>query len=225
MAGWFLGPKAENAAVEREIILRVLEDYFRWRRDCYPQDAPLMMDDARRAAGFHRRLRETVEGMLAGLRRDFPFSSPRYIAHMLSDQTMPAVIGYFAGLLYNPNNVTPESSPVTLDGSWRWARTSCACSDLRRPPSYAFGWAHIASGGTVANLEALWVARNVRYFPLAAADVCRRHGIALPIASLRPEECLAIAPDDAIVALHAQLIDAVHRALLPGPIGSRARHA
>ena len=209
MAGWFLGPKAENAAVEREIILRVLEDYFRWRRDCYPQDPPLIDERMRAAAaGFHERLRETVEGMLAGLRRDFPFSSPRYIAHMLSDQTMPAVIGYFAGLLYNPNNVTPESSPVTLDWELEVGADILRMLGFEAPPGNAFGWAHISSGGTVANLEALWVARNVRYFPLAAADVCRRHGIPLAVASLRPEACLAL-PSHAAVALHAELIEAV----------------
>ena len=34
-----------------------------------------------------------------------------------------------------------------------------------------FGWAHIASGGTLANIEALWVARCVKYLPLSIKDV------------------------------------------------------
>ena len=73
MAGWFLGPKAENAGIEREILLRVFEDYVRWRRECYPQDAPLI-DQAMQhgAAGFHQRLTEAVDMMREGLRRDFP---------------------------------------------------------------------------------------------------------------------------------------------------------
>lgn len=210
MPGWFLGPKAENAQVERDILLRILEDYFRWRRDCYPQDAPLIDSEMRRdAADFHARLVENVGLMLAGLRRDFPFSSPRYIAHMLSDQTMPAVLGYFAGMLYNPNNVTPEAAPVTLGWELEVSASILRMLGYTAPPrsgvpAAQFGWAHIASGGTVANLEALWVARNVRYFPLAVADVCRRHRIPLVV-----KESLDIAPEQAI-ALHARLVDAVH---------------
>ena len=33
--------------------------------------------------------------------------------HMLWDQALPAVVGYFAAMLYNQNNVAAEASPVT----------------------------------------------------------------------------------------------------------------
>ena len=217
MAGWFLGPKAENAEWEREIIHWILEDYIRWRRENFPGDEAVLGEQMRRdAEAFHQTLRGNVQKMLAHLRRDVPTYSPRYMGHMLSDQTLPSVLGYFAGLLYNSNNVTPESAPVTL----RWELDAGAdilgMLGYKAPPrdgkpsADEFGWAHITSGGTVANLEALWIARNVRYFPLAVHDVCRRHGIGLPVASLSLEQCLAIRPNDAIY-LHAQLVDAVHR--------------
>jgi hypothetical protein len=37
----------------------------------------------------------------------------RHQAHMLWDQALPSMIGYFAAMLYNQNNVAAEASPVT----------------------------------------------------------------------------------------------------------------
>jgi glutamate/tyrosine decarboxylase-like PLP-dependent enzyme len=226
VSAWFLGPKAENADWERRLLLHILEDYYYWRRNYFPSDDILIPESLQRAeAGFHDRLAQQVEEMLAGLRAHFPFYSPRYNAHMISDQTIPGVLGYFAGLLYNPNNVTPESSPVTLEWEMEVGADILRMLGYTPPPASGkksreeFGWAHITSGGTVANLEALWVARNVRYFPLAVRDVCKRHGVPLalkvaaelrPIESVSEEQCLGIRPNQAIY-LYSRFIDAVER--------------
>src|SRR5258707_3697665 len=42
-----------------------------------------------------------------------PFYSPRYMAHMVNDVSMPATLGYLMGLMYNPNNISPEAGPLT----------------------------------------------------------------------------------------------------------------
>ncbi len=229
MSAWFLGPKAENAEWERQMISHILEDYFHWRRNYFPADEILVTESMRRGAvDFHDRLAQQVDEMLAGLRAHFPFYSPRYNAHMLSDQTIPSVLGYFAGLLYNPNNVTPESSPVTLRWEFEVGADILRMLGYTPPPAHGhttkeeFGWAHIAGGGTVANLEALWVARNVRYFPLAVRQICRKHHIPLTlklprepetsvnIADIPAEECLGVRPNQAVY-LHGRFIDAVRR--------------
>lgn len=186
---WFLGPKAEQGALFEELLTTVLRDYLHWRRNYFPGDRTLI--DRQRIRGFeveHDRFHQKVLDMQRELRRNFPFYSPRYVAHMLSDQLLPAQIGYIAGMLFNPNNVTPEAAPVTVDFEVD------ACDAILRmlgftpppplpgpevddPDSYyvnasqqGFGWGHITAGGTTANIEALWVARNVRYFPLAVRD-------------------------------------------------------
>ena len=229
VAAWFLGPKAENAEWERKFVTHILEDYLHWRRNYFPSDPNVITESMRRGGlDYHDRLTQQVEEMLAGLRRHFPFYSPRYMAHMISDQTLPSVLGYFAGLLYNPNNVTPESSPVTLDWELEVGASILNMLGYTPPPPSGkvsreeFGWAHICSGGTVANLEALWLARTVRYFPLAVRDVCVQHGILLtlrpagqaaqpvPIDSLSPRACLGVRPSTAI-HLYARFIDAVQR--------------
>jgi len=171
MAAWFLGPKAENAESEQRMLTYILDDYFHWRRNYFPSDEILITQSMQREAlDWNDRLAQQVTEMLAGLRRHFPFYSPRYNAHMLSDQTIPSVLGYFAGMLYNPNNVTPESAPVTLAWELEVGADILKMLGYAPPPAPGsesrgeFGFAHITGGGTVANLEALWAARNVRYF-------------------------------------------------------------
>ena len=96
MSAWFLGPKAENAETEQKILSYILDDYFHWRRNYFPSDEILITQSMQREAlDWNDRLAQQVAEMLAGLRRHFPFYSPRYNAHMLSDQTIPSVLGYF----------------------------------------------------------------------------------------------------------------------------------
>ncbi len=230
---WFLGPKAENAGLEEEMMLHILRDYFHWRRNYYPSDEITITQRMRREElDWTDALFQQLSEMLARLRRHFPFYSPRYIAHMLSDQTIPSVLGYFAGMLYNPNNVTPEAAPVTVEWELEVAADILRMLGYKTPPASGahhretmkeFGWAHIASGGTVANIEALWVARNVRYFPLAVKYAAARHGLPLTvklpgesttrrmIADLEDAQCLALRPNSGAFLL-PRFIEAVkHR--------------
>jgi glutamate/tyrosine decarboxylase-like PLP-dependent enzyme len=225
VAAWFLGPKAENAELEEKLLHFILQDYFHWRRNYYPSDEIIITETIRRGfTDWTDRLSEDIAEMLAGLRRHFPFYSPRYIAHMLSDQTIPSVLGYFAGMLYNPNNVTPEAAPVTVDWELEVGRDVLRMlgyiPPARRPKAGAFGWAHVTSGGTIANLEALWVARTVRYFPLAAREAALRHSIPVavrlprggsaPLSKLSELECLSIRSEEALHLL-PRFIHAVAR--------------
>ena len=186
---WFLGPKAENGKFLETQISDIVRDYSHWRKNYFPDDPILITQQLRNRQEENR---TTLEGrlseLLASLRRNFPFYSPRYIAHELSDTLMPATLGYIAGMLYNPNNVTPEAAPVTTELEIEVTSEILEMLGYRAPPSlppldadpdsyYAewskieFGWAHLASGGTVANIEALWVARQIKYFPLAVKEL------------------------------------------------------
>ena len=212
VAAWFLGPKAENAELEEKMLHFILQDYFHWRRNYYPSDEILITESLRRGfTAWTDKLSQDIAEMLAGLRRHFPFYSPRYIAHMLSDQTIPSVLGYFAGMLYNPNNVSPEAAPVTVNWELEVGREVLRMLGYHVPDRRTrgeFGWAHVTSGGTVANLEALWVARAVRYFPLAAREAARRHGIAIAVklpagksaqlGKLSEGQCLSLSPQEAV---------------------------
>ena len=195
LAAWFLGPKAENAEIEEKLINFILQDYFHWRRNYYPSDEIVIPQSLRRElVDWNDDLSQKIAEMLAGLRKHFPFYSPRYLGHMMSDQTMPSVLGYFAGLLYNPNNVTPEASPVTERWEFEVGRDILEMLGYKAPPVQdrghearsEFGWAHVTSGGTVANHEALWAARNAAYFPLAVHRVATE--LHLPIQVTLPDQ-------------------------------------
>lgn len=195
----FLGPKAENASMLEESLLTALRDYTHWRKNYFPDD-PILVSGATKKAfdrnydNFDTRLGE----LLAALRRNFPFYSPRYVAHELSDTLIPATLGYFIGTLFNPNNVTPEAAPVTTELEVEvcaeilrmlgYTPPPLPPSDEQDPIAYyqqksreQFGWAHLTSGGTIANIEALWVARQTRYFPLAVKAAATAHGISLTV--------------------------------------------
>jgi glutamate/tyrosine decarboxylase-like PLP-dependent enzyme len=231
LAAWFLGPKAENAELEEKMILHILQDYFHWRRNYFPSDEILVTQSLRRESmAWNDDLFQQISEMLAGFRRHFPVYSPRYNAHMTADQTIPSILGYFAGMLYNPNNVTPEAAPVTVQWELEVGADILRMLGYEPPPKHSppggvkteFGWAHVTSGGTVANLEALWAARNIRYFPLAVRDICLRHGIPLtlrlpnaslddartPINTLDARACLGIKPNQALY-LYGRFADAV----------------
>ncbi|KAK3379707.1 pyridoxal phosphate-dependent transferase [Lasiosphaeria ovina] len=99
-----------------------------------------------------------------------PFWSPRYQAHMCTDLSMPALLGYFMTMIYNPNNVALEASPITSVAEMEVGEQLCELFGFKTKPANANDptpWAHITCDGTVANLESMWVARNLKYYPLS----------------------------------------------------------
>lgn len=163
---WFLGPKAENSELLERLVLEALRDCIFWRRNFHPEDDILITEKVKRTDAFqdsHALIRQEFLSMLANLKRDVPFYSPRYIGHMLGDQLLPAIAAYFAAMLHNPNNVSLEASPITTQYEFEVARQLAALMGYADPT-----WGHLTSGGTIANFEAFWVARNLKYFPLAA---------------------------------------------------------
>lgn len=85
------------------------------------------------------------------------------------------MLGYFAGMLYNPNNVALEGSTATtlmeLDvGDDLCRMLGYSVPNKNEQSKGIRPWGHITCDGTVANIEALWSARNLKYFPLALRE-------------------------------------------------------
>src|SRR5699024_3423728 len=96
------------------------------------------------------------------------FHSPRYIGHMSCDVLLPGLAAQMLTLPYNPNNVSEEAAPVTVDMEvqvgLQLARMLGYPHDPRQP-ACAFG--HLTSGGTLANYQALRLALSLKAFPVA----------------------------------------------------------
>lgn len=220
MSAWFTGPKAENGRWFGEWLGRIAEDYCAWRRNYFPEDG-VVVDSSlhRHNEPFMDAFEDRLLELLARLKGDMPFHSPRYAAHMLAEQTLPGIAGYFAAMLYNPNNVAADVAPVTVRLELEAGRLLC------RMIGYGDdAWAHLCSGGTTANIEALWAARTVRYLPFVLRDMRAAAGLAPPGRPPTDAALLGQSPSAAIeehAALWRQILahpDAADRA-------ARAREA
>ena len=167
----FLGPYGENDALLEKLVVEFLRDHVYWRRNFHPEDPPAIPTHAARLPeyqAFEARLRRELHQLSASLKRSVPFHSPRYIGHMASDLLLPGLAAQILTLPYNPNNVSEDAAPVTIDlevqVGLQLARMLGYPDDTTRPDC-AFG--HLTSGGTVANYQALRLALAVKAFPVA----------------------------------------------------------
>jgi glutamate/tyrosine decarboxylase-like PLP-dependent enzyme len=85
---------------------------------------------------------------------NYPFFHPSYAGQMLKPPHPAAVAGYLAAMLINPNNHALDGGPPTS----QLEKESVA--QLAAMFGFADHLGHLTSGGTVANLEALFVARE-----------------------------------------------------------------
>jgi len=167
----FLGPYGENNDLLEKLVVEFLRDHVYWRRNLYPDDPPAIptrASDTPEFMEFEARLRRELHSLSASLKRSVPFHSPRYLGHMVSDVLLPGLAAQFLTLPYNPNNVSVDAAPVTVDleikTGLQLARMLGFSTDTTKADC-AFG--HLTSGGTVANFQALRLAMALKAFPVA----------------------------------------------------------
>jgi glutamate/tyrosine decarboxylase-like PLP-dependent enzyme len=106
-------------------------------------------------------LPDGLDGLLdeyaARMDANLPFFHPRYAGQMLKAPHPVAVAGYLAAMIVNPNNHALDASQATSPMEFEVVRM---LADMFGLPERAIG--HLTSSGTIANLEALWVARELR---------------------------------------------------------------
>jgi glutamate/tyrosine decarboxylase-like PLP-dependent enzyme len=179
----FLGPYGENDGLLEKLMVEFLRDHVYWRRNFHPEDPPAISTATARHPdylAFEARMRRELHQLSASLKKSVPFHSPRYLGHMVSDLLLPGLAAQMLTLPYNPNNVSEDAAPVTVDlevqVGLQLARMVGYPHDPARP-ACAFG--HLTSGGTLANYQALRLALALKAFPVAlrAAQV---PGLELP---------------------------------------------
>ncbi|CAG7558667.1 unnamed protein product [Fusarium equiseti] len=176
---YFIGPKGSNLPDFRANINTILDELLVARQSYYPEDQAFISKEYRRSPVFQKarsdlRLATEKVAQLLG-EHSAPFWSPRYEAHMCTDLTMSSLLGYFMTMLYNPNNVALEASPMTTLVELRVGQQLCKLFgynvDVQKSP---LSWGHITCDGTIANLESIWVARNLKFYPLSLCMAIRK---------------------------------------------------
>ncbi|MGW1752111.1 pyridoxal phosphate-dependent decarboxylase family protein [Streptomyces sp. NPDC002092] len=113
----------------------------------YQSHASLQVEDERFAsvfAGFTERLKD-----------NYPFFHPHYAGQMLKPPHPAAVVGYLTAMLINPNNHALDGGPATA------AMEREVVAQLAAMFGYDTHLGHLTTSGTIANLEALFVAREL----------------------------------------------------------------
>jgi glutamate/tyrosine decarboxylase-like PLP-dependent enzyme len=211
LGAWFIGPVGENGEQLRERVTQIIDAHLAARKDAYPNDPAWATKKVQESPSYRKAtalLQENVALLLERLGRSVPFYSYRYQGHMLWDISLPAAVGYLAAMLSNQNNVAAEASPVTTELEVEVAKDLCRM--LGYPEA---AWGHLTCGGSVANIEALWAARNLKAFPLALAaaldgepslkagqelDVELADGTRKPLLEMTSWELLNVKADDVL---------------------------
>ena len=170
---WFLGPKAENEQALHDLIRMAVDSQVKFRLDYMPDD-PRIFDDPDEAHQKSLQLiKKELGSMLEQLQRSLPMASYRNQSHMNWDITLPGIAGYVAAMLYNQNNVAAEASPVTTVLEMQVGKDMCKMLGFNTDEDSSAGtvqsWGHITCDGSIANGEAMWAARNLKFLPVALA--------------------------------------------------------
>jgi len=91
------------------------------------------------------------------LEDNFPYFHPNYAAQMLKSPHPVAVAAYLATMMINPNNHSIDASPATTVMEREVLKQLAAMFEY---PEEFLG--HLTWSGTTANLEALWIARELQ---------------------------------------------------------------
>jgi glutamate/tyrosine decarboxylase-like PLP-dependent enzyme len=97
-----------------------------------------------------------LAAMADRLRDTYPYNDARYAGQMLKPPAAVAWAAYATAMLLNPNNHALDGGPATA----RMEREAVEqLADMLHVAAPRLG--HLTSSGTIANLEALWVAREL----------------------------------------------------------------
>src|SRR3954470_17257350 len=165
----------------------------------------LLEDGHRAAPGEQEALAELAER----LRNTYPYPDPHYAGQMLKPPAAIAWAAYATAMLLNPNNHALDGGPATAEMEKEVVADLAAMFGL---PSHL---GHLTASGTIANLEALWVARELHpdQVILSGANAHYTHARVSAVLDARHE---TVAQD----ALGRMDLDALEARLQRGGVGT-----
>ena len=139
---------SHSQVLRRQLVESALRSVENWETSWGPY-APV-------ATGVDASLPSLFEDYLQRLNATAPFFHPRFVGQMIKSPHPVATGAYLAALAMNPNNHAIDASQAT---SPMEKEVVSLLSQMFRLPPASIG--HLTSSGTIANLEALWVAREL----------------------------------------------------------------
>ena len=128
-----------------DALNRLAEWQSRWHD--YEVDETLRLPESK--------AREVLAELVDRLSDNYPFWHPSYAGQMLKPPHPIASMAYFIAQQINPNNHALDGGPATAKMEIE------VVAEMARMFGYENHLGHLTSSGTVANLEALWVARHL----------------------------------------------------------------
>src|SRR6185503_7495227 len=99
--------------------------------------------------------RAALAELTTRLRNTYPYPDPRYAGQMLKPPAAIAWAAYATAMLLNPNNHALDGGPATAE------MEKDAVAQIATMFGLPAHLGHLTASGTIANLEALWVAREL----------------------------------------------------------------
>lgn len=129
------------------LISKHLNEIDKWRTD-YETDADFSVNTSDDSAKFD----EILSALTQRLRGNYPFHAPSYAGQMLKPPHPLAWSAYLLASTINPNNHALDGGPPTSEMEKE------VIADIATLCGFKSHLGHLTSGGTFANLEALWIA-------------------------------------------------------------------
>jgi glutamate/tyrosine decarboxylase-like PLP-dependent enzyme len=195
LEAFFPGTHGGNYKYMLELMAMAVQGNVDFRNSYFPNDPDYLSTTIQESTEF----KETMllmgleyEMLIKQLKQSGTFFSMRTIGHMLWDTTLPGILGYFAALMYNQNNVAAEASPVTTLLEMHVGNELCKLlgyavnpigkksGEVTLAQGQVAGWGHITCDGSVANLEGLWMARNLKFYATSVKQALLNEAILKP---------------------------------------------
>ncbi len=153
-------------------------------------------------AADHDRIKDVLMQVATRMQQNYPYHHPRYAGQMLKPPHPVARLAYALSLWINPNNHARDGGIASSMMESECIASIGAMFDLSNPLG------HLCGGGTMANLEALWVAGKLHpgKTVLASAQAHYTHSRISDVLAL-PFEAVPVTPDGCmdVTALEARL--------------------
>ncbi|VDB87312.1 unnamed protein product [Peniophora sp. CBMAI 1063] len=181
MGAWFLGNRGENARIFQESMASIIWDVQSARQEIWSNDSETITTATKKSPEFKASVAH-LEGCLSALATELsatsvPFHSLRNAGHTSTDSSVPALLGYALAQLYNQDSASSEAGSFTDYIEYTVAQQLChilgytldSTGPAPARPSHndVFGWGHITADSSIANLESMLIARNLKYYPLS----------------------------------------------------------